>query len=203
MRDKVKKGYEEGDYESDYREGRDIREKERKLFNNLFKHLPENSRILDLGCGTGLPFDRFLADKGLEVLGVDISEKHVVQARENVPGAEFVQGDFFDQDFEDGSFGAIVSFYAIFHIPREEHSRLFEKIRDWVQEEGAVLITLGPEEMEMHKGEIGGQEMLWSSYSPEKNLQLLREAGFEIIETYTENYRDETHFWVFATPRER
>ena len=42
--------------------------------------------------------------------------------------------------------------------------------------------------------------MLWSSYSPEKNLELLKESGFKILETYTEDYREETHFWVLAQP---
>jgi len=54
--------------------------------------------------------------------------------------------------------------------------------------------------MDNHRGEIGGQEMLWSSYSPEKNVELLEEAGFDIVTTYTEDYRDETHFWVLAEP---
>ena len=122
-------------------------------------------------------------------------------ARENVPEASFFQGDFFEKDFDKDSFDAIVSFFAIFHIPREEHERLFQKISKWVREDGAVLLTLGPEEMDEHRGEIGGEEMLWSSYSPEKNLELLKKSGFKILETYTEDYREETHFWVLAEPK--
>lgn len=200
MRDKVKEGYEKGDYEGDYREGRQVREKERELLGQLFDSISDKGSVLDLGCGTGLPFDRFLSDKGFDVTGVDISEKHVEMARENVPEAAFVAGDFFERDFDENSFDAVVSFYAIFHIPREEHFELFQEIRNWVKEDGAILITLGPEEMDNHKGEIGGQEMLWSSYSTEKNVEMLEDAGFDIITTYTEDYRDETHFWVLAKP---
>lgn len=121
-------------------------------------------------------------------------------ARENVPEADFLQGDFFENDFGENSFDAVVSFYAIFHIPREEHFDLFKKIREWISDEGAILITLGPDEMDDFEGEIGGQEMVWSSYSAEKNVELLEKAGFEIITTYTEDYREETHFWVLAEP---
>lgn len=200
MREDVKQGYEEGDYESDYRDSREVREKEKELLQAFFDRIDEGSRVLDLGCGTGLPFDRYLVEHGFDVLGVDIAEKHVEEARENVPEAEFLQGDFFENSFEESSFDAVVSFYAIFHIPREEHHRLFEKIREWVNDAGAVLLTLGAEEMDMHEGEIGGEEMLWSSYSPEKNLELLEDAGFQVIQTYTEDYREETHFWVLAEP---
>lgn len=200
MREEVKEGYEKGDYESDYREGREVREKEEELIQGLLDEI-KGEEVLDLGCGTGLPFDRYFIENGLKLTGADISEKHVEMARENVPEAEFLVGDFFEQDFEEGSFDAVVSFYAIFHIPREEHRELFEKINYWLKEDGAALLTLGPDEMDEHRGEIGGHEMLWSSYSPERNLELLREEGFEILETYTEDYREETHFWVLIKPQ--
>lgn len=199
MREKVKEGYDEGDYEGDYRKGREVREKERELLDQLFDRV-SGSRVLDLGCGTGLPFDRFLVEKDFDVTGVDISEKHVKMARENVPEANFIEGDFFEISFEENTFDAVVSFYAIFHIPRQEHPELFAQIRKWVKEDGAVLITLGPEEMDNHQGEIGGQKMLWSSYAPEKNIELLEDAGLDILTTYTEDYRDENHFWVLAEP---
>lgn len=203
MREDVKEGYEKGDYESDYRQGREVRGKEKELFRKLFDEIPENSRVLDLGCGTGLPFDRFLVEQGFDVLGVDIAEKHVEMAEENVPEGKFVAGDFFEQDFRSGSFDAVVSMYAIFHIPRDEHLELFQKMHDWLAKDGAILVTLGAEEMDGFRDEIGGEELVWSSYSPEKSLELLEKAGFEIIETYTENYRDESHFWILATPADR
>lgn len=199
MKEKVREGYEEGDYDSDYREDREVRDKERELLQRLFTEV-SGSSVLDLGCGTGLPFDRYLVENSFDVKGLDISQKHVEMAQENVPDGEFFQGDFFEKEFDENSFDAVVSFYVIFHIPREEHERLFRKIREWVKEDGEVLITLGSEEMDEHRGEIGGEEMLWSSYSPEKNLEILKKSGFKILETYTEDYREETHFWVLAEP---
>ena len=199
MRDKVKEGYEKGDYEGDYRESRELQDKEVELFQEVFDRIPRGGSILDLGCGTGLPFDRYLAENGYDVTGVDIAEKHVRMARENVPDAEFLQGDFFDLDFEENSFDAIVSFYAIFHIPREEHQELFEKINYWLKDDGVILVTMGPGEMDQHEDEIGGQEMVWSSYSKKKNKEIIEEAGFNILEAYTEDWRqDEQHFWILA-----
>ncbi|KXA91053.1 hypothetical protein AKJ63_01965, partial [candidate division MSBL1 archaeon SCGC-AAA259D18] len=124
MKDKVKKGYEEGEYEGEYRKNRELREFEKDLFQKLFEEIPEEASILDLGCGTGVPFDRFLFDKGYKVTGADFVKKHVKQARRNVPEAEFKQVDFSEVEFVENSFDAIVSFYAIFHIPRERHPDL-------------------------------------------------------------------------------
>jgi cyclopropane fatty-acyl-phospholipid synthase-like methyltransferase len=200
MREEVKEGYEKADYEGDYRKDRQLQDKEKQLFQEVFDRMTEDAEVLDLGCGFGLPFDRYIVEKGFDVTGVDIAEKHVKQARDNVPEAEFIQGDFFEQDFGENSFEAIVSFYAIFHIPREEHKELFEKIRYWLKEDGVILVTMGLDEMDQHKGEIGGEEMVWSSYSQEENVRLVKEAGFNVLETYVEDWREETHQWILAEP---
>lgn len=198
MREEVKEGYEKADYEGEYREDRQLQEKEKQFFQKIFRRMPENGKVLDLGCGYGLPFDRYIVDNGYNLIGVDIAEKHVKGARERFPEAKFIQGDFFDQDFDENSFEAIVSFYAIFHIPREEHKELFEKMHGWLKENGVILVTMGPGEMDNHRGEIGGEEMVWSSYSQEKNVELIEESGFSVLETYVEDWREETHQWILA-----
>jgi len=48
MKEKVKRGYEKGDYEGAYREDREIQEIEKNLFNKLFDHIG-GKKILDLG----------------------------------------------------------------------------------------------------------------------------------------------------------
>ncbi|MFB6212984.1 MAG: class I SAM-dependent methyltransferase [Candidatus Nanohaloarchaea archaeon] len=199
MREEVREGYEKGDYESDYRRNREIRQMEERLFEEMLDRVPEGPKVLDLGCGIGEPFDRYLVEEGCDMTGVDIAEKHVKKARENVPGAEFMQGDFFEQDFADGSFDAVVSFYAIFHIPREEHGNLFGRIHRWLKEDGVILVTLGGGEMDEHRDEIGGAEMLWSSYTVEENRELVEEAGFDIIEDCIEE--EEGHLWILAEKR--
>lgn len=198
MRDRVKEGYEKGSYEEGYRKDRELQEKEVEFFQEVFDRLPDSGEVLDLGCGTGLPFDRYIVENGYSVTGVDIAEKHVELARGNVPEADFIQGDFFDQEFEQNSFDAIVSFYAIFHIPREQHSKLFEKMRAWVKDGGVILVTMGPEDMDRHEGEIKGAEMVWSSYSPERSKDIIEEAGFSILESYIEDWREEHHLWILA-----
>jgi cyclopropane fatty-acyl-phospholipid synthase-like methyltransferase len=200
MKEEVREGYEKGDYESEYREGRDIRNEELELFNKLFE-LIDGAEVLDLGCGTGVPFDLFLAENDYHVTGVDIAENHVQKARENLPEGKFIRENFFDLEMDSASFDAIVSFYAIFHIPREEHLELLQKMNAWLKKDGSILITMGAAEMDMMQGDIGGEEMLWSSYSSEKNLEIVEEAGFEVIKSYQEDWREEDHLWILAKPK--
>lgn len=199
MKEKVRKGYEAGDYEGEYRNDREVRKPEKEVFSQLFENLPDEGEILDLGCGTGEPFDRYMAEKGFDVKGVDLVEKHIHAARERVPEAEFVQGDFFDVDPDQEKFDAVVSFYAVFHLPREKHGKLFEHMHDLLKDDGMLLITVGGEEMDEYTEEDwSGSEMVWSSYSQEKSLELVEDAGFEVLDTYEENSEDEHHLWILA-----
>lgn len=156
IRDKVKKGYEEGDYSSTYRLNRDLKDFEVRLFNKMLEMIGDNCRILDLGCGTGLPFDRFLVNRGHEVQGIDITEKHVEMAKENVPQADYETGDLMEVDIQNESYDGIISLYTIFHIPKEEHKRVLKKIHSWLRPGGCLLVTMGTEEGEEEsKGYVG------------------------------------------------
>ena len=198
MREEVREGYENADYEGLYRDGREIRSEEKDLFQDLFDYIGDSAQILDLGCGTGLPFDQYLIENGYDLIGIDIAEKHVEKARENIPEAEIIQGDFFEADVANSSLDAVVSFYAIFHIPRKEHRKLFEQINEWLKPEGYILVTVASTEMEDLKESWNGAEIKWSSFEGSKTLEIIEKSGFEIVRTYEEDWRDEDHLWVLA-----
>ncbi len=104
MRDEVKEGYQAGNYEEEYRQDRDLRDFERELLEKLCNRLPEAGSILDLGCGVGIPYDKFFTDRGYQLQGVDFVEKHVEAARDNVPAADYEQADFTQIKFKEASF---------------------------------------------------------------------------------------------------
>lgn len=195
MKEKVRSGYEAGDYEGEKRSTREVREHEKELLEKM-ESMTQGEKVLDLGCGTGEPFDRYLVDHGFDVTGVDLVSKHISSARENVPEGDFQQGDFFS--VQENGFDAVVSFYAIFHLERDKHSDLFEFIHEKLSEDGVMLVTVGGGDMEKHESEFAGSELVWSSYSPEKNKEIIRNAGFSIVEIYEEKNEEEHHYWVLA-----
>src|SRR5512133_1157586 len=101
----------------------------------LKKQLPNRAHVLDIGCGSGLPVTRDLS-KRFVVTGVDISSEQIRRARENVRHATFFHSDIMAIDFSVASFDAVVALYAIFHLPRGEHARLFGNIRRWLKPGG-------------------------------------------------------------------
>ena len=153
---------------------------------------------MDLGCGTGIPFDKFLEEHGCKVTGIDFCRKHVREARINVPSARFLYGDFSSTDLS-VEFDAVVSFYAMFHIPREEHQGLFLKIRRILRPGGLVLVSLGTSGEESEE-DFCGARMAWSSLSTDTYERLLVQLGFEVVVSgYEGNPGDpEYHYWVMA-----
>lgn len=95
------------------------------LLLKFLKYAPKNSKVLDLGCGAGIPVSKFLVDNGCKVVGIDFSEGMLKVARRNVPIAKFINMNITKMKFKANSFDGAVSFYAIIHIPREYHSKIY------------------------------------------------------------------------------
>lgn len=151
-----------------------------RFTDDLVRRLPEGARVLDLGCGAGIPSTRLLAER-FEVLGVDISEAQIELARKNVPEATFVRDDFSELAFPEGSFDGVAAFYSISHVPREEHTRLFVRVAEWLKPGGLFLATLGAEESPNWTGEWLGVPMFFSSHDADENRRLLHGAGLSFV----------------------
>jgi cyclopropane fatty-acyl-phospholipid synthase-like methyltransferase len=148
----------------------------------LMPRLPDGARILDVGCGAGVPVARELARRH-HVTGVDLSGEMVNRARINVPEGTFVHADIMARDFSPASFDAVVSFYAIFHIPREEHTELFGRIHRWLKPSGYLLATLSDlDEPAYTEDDFFGVTMVWSSYSLQAYRQILEHTGFALLD---------------------
>lgn len=159
--------------------------------------LPKNGKVLDVGCGAGVPVAKFLVEAGFEVVGIDFSEKMLKLARKNVPQATFVRKNMTKMDFADNSFDGLTAFYSIIHVPREKHSLLFKSFNRILRPSGIMLACMGPDEWESTE-KYYGIRMFWSQFSPEKSLQLVNDAGFEVISDKILERGKERHYWILA-----
>ncbi|WP_101392855.1 bifunctional 2-polyprenyl-6-hydroxyphenol methylase/3-demethylubiquinol 3-O-methyltransferase UbiG [Streptomyces sp. TLI_146] len=140
-KDLVRRGYDALSVR--YDEAYDSDSKYRAWVESLKARLEDGSRVLDLGCGSGVPVVRDLAEAGHRVTGVDISEMQIRRARELVPGPDFIRADATAVDFPAGSFDAVVSLYALIHIPLEEQRSLLGKVASWLRPGGWFLCSTG------------------------------------------------------------
>ena len=172
----------------------------------LSERLGDGASVLDIGCGAGIPVARALAER-FEVTGVDLSGEMILRARTNVPGANFIHGDITSVEFPDSSFDAVVAFYSIFHLPREEHAVLFSRVHDWLKPGGYLMCTLShSSEPAYTEDDFFGVTMYWSNYGLGDYTDMLTGLGFGILRSsrigdgFSESHESpgENHPLVFA-----
>lgn len=152
-----------------------------RLLVDFMELLEVGAKVLDAGCGAGLPITRLLAEK-FDVLGVDFSAAQIKLARQNVPNAKFLCEDLTDLHLPDDFFDGICSYYAIIHIPREEHPALLEKFHRMLTTGGVALLCLGAQNLidDIDENFLGAQ-MYWSHFDSETYRKMLKEIGFSSI----------------------
>lgn len=173
-----------------------------KYTSRILRRLPDGSKLLELGCGTGIPTTRRLAQR-LSVTGVDISPKNVEIARMNVPRAEFICADMTTVEFPEGSFAGVSAFYSISHVPRDEHLGLLKSIASWLEPGGLFVGTMSARSTEAgYDKNWLGAPMYWSGYDSETNKRLVTEAGLSIISANEEDQEEfgesVTFLWIVA-----
>ena len=170
--------------------------------DRMLDRLPPDSQILDVGCGAGVPVASYLAERGHRVVGVDVSPRQIELARINVPEGVFEVRDMCD--FKSGEFqvDAVVSFYAIFHTPRESHGDTLRKLASLVPRGGLLLVTMGAGEWEGEEA-FFGVPMWWSHFGAEKNRELVAEAGFRIVHDEIDHSGDERHQVILGVREQR
>ena len=164
----------------------------------------EGERVVELGCGGGTRETRELAARYL-LTGVDVSSAQLARARRRVPAADFVQADFTALDLEQCSLGGVVAFYSFNHVPRELLAPLFARIHNWLKPCGAFLTVLGTNDEPEWYGDFLGAPTFFSSFPPETNSRLVREAGFELLRDEVVSIREPEgpvdFQWILAVRR--
>lgn len=142
----------------------------------LAEILPTRARVLDLGCGTGLPASQLLIERGFEVLGIDISEVQIERARRLVPDATFVQADLVTWEAEPESFDAVISLYTLIHVPLEDQRNLLPRLRRWLRPNGFLLAIFGRDRWSVVE-QYQGAPMFWDQADLATYMEWLMDAG--------------------------
>jgi ubiquinone/menaquinone biosynthesis C-methylase UbiE len=173
--------------------------KNNTLLKKVMKYLPKDSRILDLGCGAGEPVAKILANSGYKVTGIDFAAGMVKLAKKQVPKAKFIKMDMTKLKFKDNSFDAAVSFYAIIHVPREKHAKIYKQLHKILKSGGILFVNCsGPDSWEGFEKNYLGVPMFWSFYAPKKTRGIIKKAGFKILWSKVLAIGGEKQYWVLA-----
>ena len=156
-----------------------------RFADNMRPRAGAEAPVCDLGCGPG-HIGAFLADLGLDVVGVDLSEGMVAQARRSYPSLRFSQGDMTALDLPDRSLSGIACFYALIHIPRSRVPVALGEMHRVLAEEGALLVAVHGGRGTLHATEMLEQpvELDATLFTLSELTDLLGAAGFDLVESH-------------------
>ena len=146
--------------------------------------LPSGAKVLDLGCNSGYETRR-MKELGLEVVGLDFSDKSIELAKKLNPNIEFVCDDMLNDLTYLGKFDGVVAIASIIHIPQEKLSLCFERIYDILSSDGILAMVVRSEEgkLEASYRNVNDQEYDREVYGYLKNsLEKEMNNKFEFVE---------------------
>ena len=111
----------------------------KKLCQNL--NLPENSNVLDLACGMGR-HSLTLHNLDFNVLGADLSENSIKQARKDAPeGLEFIVHDM-RKTISGRKFDVVFNLFTSFGYfdNSDENEKVLQSIHEMLKTDGRVVI---------------------------------------------------------------
>ncbi len=121
----------------------------------------EHSRVLDLGCGTGLELEEYFAFcPSARVTGIDLSRGMLDALAAKFPGRALtlICGSYFEVPFGEQCFDGAVSVESLHHFTKEEKIPLYTRLRAALRDGGAFLLTdyfaLSDEEERQHRQEF-------------------------------------------------
>jgi ubiquinone/menaquinone biosynthesis C-methylase UbiE len=183
--------------------------KDREMLLRFSQLIGDRRPVWDLGCGPGQT-SKYLKNLGVEISGLDLSEKMLEQARAFHHGITFRKGNILELEFENDSIAGAVAFYAMVHFTEEQAGLAFREIFRVLQPGGIFLFTYHVGEETIHVEEFLGRkiDIDFMFFTEDFISGCLKRSGFEKIEIterepYPEVEYQSRRAYVFAKKPDR
>ena len=154
---------------------------DRDLLDEFARRVTGIGQVCEIGCGPG-QISRYLKDCDADVFGIDLSHEMVKQARRLNPDIQFESGDMLALEWADASFGAIVCFYAIIHLRREDVKKALLEMNRVLYPGGLLLLSFHGGEGSLHRDQWYDKPVSIevSLFRKDEMAGYVKAAGFEI-----------------------
>ncbi|GAB4290419.1 MAG: class I SAM-dependent methyltransferase [Oscillatoriaceae cyanobacterium] len=151
-----------------------------------YAKLPENAKVLDIGCGTGRLLRRLAAEnRTLQGVGLDLSPQMLAEARVNNRYADrlmFREGNGESLPFDNPQFDAVFNTISFLHYPHP--AKMLAEVARVLQPGGYFYLadtTVREEQGDFHWNFSPSGVRF---YSPRRREELGREAGLAVVQHY-------------------
>lgn len=153
---------------------------DRGLLDRFAALLGRGARVCDAGCGPCGHTTRYLAQAGLDVVGIDLSPRCVAIARAADPGLPFAVMAMEAMAFADASLDGILAYYSILYTPKAALPALLGELRRVLRPGGRLLVAVKEGEGEGFIADPlgGGPETYFANFREAELCGILERAGF-------------------------
>lgn len=158
--------------------------------DKFLTYLEPGSRIIDVGCAGGYK-SQYLMERGMSVLGIDISKKFIEIAKREYPAGEFRVIDMNKIDQMREKFDAVFAQASILHLPKKEGATILKKFSDVLKPGGICFVSVkerrvdGVAEEQKTESDYGYDYTRLFSYYTEEDLRAYYEkAGFDVKDVW-------------------
>jgi ubiquinone/menaquinone biosynthesis C-methylase UbiE len=154
-----------------------------KLLDLFCERVNPNKPICEVGCGPG-EISTYLKYKGLELLGIDISEDMIKLAKKLNPHIDFRVGNVYSLEFPDNYFSGLLAPFLFVNYEVEEIKPAFLEIKRVLEPNGLFYLSFHQGSDRIHVDEfLAERNPLDFIFLNVDDIEgLLLECGFEIIE---------------------
>jgi SAM-dependent methyltransferase len=139
--------------------------------------------VLDVGCGPGT-VTGYLAERGVDVSGIDLSPRMIEHARRLYPQCRFSVGSSTDLDLAEASCGGLLGWWSLFNLPRHVLPRVLSSFARALVPAGQVILATHVGDGDWPRTEAyGGVSVRWTTYKwqPDQLTMLVEQAGLRPV----------------------
>jgi len=149
------------------------------------RSLSERSRILDLGCGNGVPITEALVNAGYRVIALDSSAGMLARFRINLPDIPVLHADSRACPFADNTFDGAISWGMLFHLTRADQAVVFASVSRVLKPGGLFLFTAAEIPDADDEGITGTMNgVTFRYYAVPDYATLLADHGFALVNVH-------------------
>jgi SAM-dependent methyltransferase len=151
--------------------------------------LDRHTRVLDVGCGSGVTACRIAARYGASVHGIDLSEVMIAKAEARARGLglrgkiHFRTGDVYDLPYDNGDFDIVILESVLTPLPGDVQDAMSEMVR--VLRPGGRLCanesTVGPDTPEELHESFAEHPAFYRIFTLQTLRDLFEQAGLEVV----------------------
>lgn len=151
--------------------------------------LAAGARVLDIGCGNGIPMTRALLAAAHRVVGVDVSDEMLTRFRVNCVTAAAVAGIAQSLPFADASFDAAIAWGVIFHLTQEDEMEAFASISRVLRPGAPFLFTAGRiDDADGFEDTMAGVALPYYSFSTDGYRAVLAANDLTLVDVHTDSW---------------